>query len=140
MKSLLGLHPFGGTRLLYENPVDSVAVENVHRPIPCTAKYFFVQGENLFLKRTDAPIREYFQAWIAIVNNPSTEGVLSESFEGETFPPAGWKVIDGGSPDETWERYTNNPITGNASASIWYSNDAHDDWLITPPLNPVPRM
>jgi citrate lyase gamma subunit len=48
-------------------------------------------------------------------------------------------VINGGSPGKTWERYTDNPITGNASASIWYSTDAHDDWLITPPLNPVPE-
>jgi hypothetical protein len=72
------------------------------------------------------------------VKSSSLGEAFYEGFEGETFPPAGWKVINGGSPDETWERYTNNPITGNASASIWYSNDAHDDWLITPPLNPAP--
>ena len=34
-------------------------------------------------------------------------------------------------------RYTEEPITGNASASIRCSSQAHDDWLITPPLAPV---
>jgi len=59
---------------------------------------------------------------------------LQESFEGELFPPAGWKVIDDGSSGRAWERYTESPISGNASAAIFYSASSHDDWLITPPL------
>lgn len=72
-----------------------------------------------------------------IVKNSSTRSALNEGFEGTEFPPPGWKVINGGSSDQTWVRYTDNPITGTASASIRYHAQAHDDWLITPPLLPV---
>lgn len=73
-----------------------------------------------------------------IVENSSIRSVLNEGFESTLFPPAGWKVINGGSPDQTWIRYTSTPISGTASASIRYhGTQAHDDWLITPPLMPV---
>ena len=73
-----------------------------------------------------------------IVENSSTRSGLNEGFEGTLFPPVGWKVIDGGSIGQTWEIYTSSPISGNASAAIRYhSSQAHDDWLITPPLLPV---
>ena len=55
-----------------------------------------------------------FKAKQFVKSSPLEEGYLSEGFEGETFPPARWKVINGGSPGKTWERYTDNPITGNA--------------------------
>ena len=71
------------------------------------------------------------------VESPPTGETFYEGFEGDVFPPAGWKVINDGSSDQTWVRYTEEPITGNASASIRYSSQAHDDWLITPPLAPV---
>ncbi|HPE98808.1 MAG TPA: choice-of-anchor J domain-containing protein, partial [Chitinophagales bacterium] len=60
---------------------------------------------------------------------------LSEGFEGTDFPPAGWKVINGGGPT-TWVRYTLTPNTGTACAAIQYSSVAHNDWLITPKLRP----
>ena len=77
------------------------------------------------------------------IKGSSLEEVFYEGFEGEEFPPAGWKIIEGGSPDRTWERYVGdsvrNPIAGNASACIRYSyKQSHDDWLITPPLVPIP--
>ena len=79
---------------------------------------------------SDLQIRQF-------VKSPPTGETFYEGFEGEVFPPAGWKVINDGSSDQTWVRYTEEPITGNASASIRYSSQAHDDWLITPPLAPV---
>ncbi len=72
------------------------------------------------------------------VKSSSLGAYFHESFEGDVFPPTGWKVIEGGSPNRTWERYTDIPITGDASAAIKASSShEHDDWLITPPLNPV---
>ncbi len=62
-------------------------------------------------------------------------GNLNEGFEGTTFPPLGWKVINGGDAN-TWVRYATTPITGTASAAITYGATAHDDWLITPKLAP----
>ena len=76
------------------------------------------------------------------IKGSSLEETFYEGFEGEVFPPARWKIIEGGSPDRTWERYVGdsvrNPIAGNASACIRYSyKKSHDDWLITPPLVPI---
>ncbi|MDY0078804.1 MAG: choice-of-anchor J domain-containing protein, partial [Bacteroidales bacterium] len=62
-------------------------------------------------------------------------GNLSEGFEGTIFPPAGWKVINGGDAN-TWTRYTSTPITGTASAAIGYGSTAHNDWLISPRVVP----
>jgi len=69
----------------------------------------------------------------------ATAGIPStffESFEGETFPPAGWAIInDGGS--NTWERIQqSNSHSGQYVAEIMYNSEAHDDWLITPGLVP----
>jgi hypothetical protein len=65
------------------------------------------------------------------------EGILVEGFEADTFPPAGWTVVNGGDLN-TWTRYTTGPRTGLACASIAYdATVAHDDWLITPRLAPV---
>ncbi len=60
---------------------------------------------------------------------------LAEGFEGVTFPPDGWTVINQGDANE-WTRYTTTPRTGVACASINFSAAAHDDWLITPKLVP----
>lgn len=57
---------------------------------------------------------------------------LNESFEGNQYPPQGWKVLDYGSSGRAWSQYSTNPNTGSNSASIGYhSSQAHDDWLIT---------
>lgn len=67
---------------------------------------------------------------------PQGEELFYEGFEEEEFPPAGWKVINDGGPNK-WERVTENPISGIASARIWYNSTAHNDWLISPPIQPV---
>ncbi len=61
---------------------------------------------------------------------------LSEGFEGTTFPPAGWSVINGGDSD-TWLRSNTFCRTGSYSAAINFTTSAHDDWLITPKLSPT---
>lgn len=70
----------------------------------------------------------------SFAQSPTTP--LNESFEGETFPPEGWAIInDGGS--NTWERVQQSEAhTGDFLAQIMYSSEAHDDWLITPGLLP----
>lgn len=74
---------------------------------------------------------------VALSGTAISEYALYESFEGETFPPEGWTVINGGD-DNTWTRSTLNPRTGAAHAQIAYDwNYAHDDWLITPKLAPT---
>jgi archaellum component FlaF (FlaF/FlaG flagellin family) len=61
---------------------------------------------------------------------------LNEGFEGSTFPPEDWSVInDGGS--NTWVSYGTTPNTGASSAAISYNTTAHDDFLITPKLSIV---
>ncbi len=63
---------------------------------------------------------------------------LTEGFEGTTFPPLGWTVLNGGDGN-TWERYTDEPAhTGSACAAIAFDYfTAHNDWLITPRLTPT---
>lgn len=71
-----------------------------------------------------------------VVEHRGAKANLSEGFEGTTFPPDGWTVINGGDAN-TWIRSTSTPISGTASARITYSSTAHNDWLITPRLAPV---
>jgi len=60
---------------------------------------------------------------------------LDEGFEGVDFPPAGWTVINGGEPF-TWGKWYGMAHTGNIAAGILYGSTAHNDWLITPAIQP----
>ncbi len=60
---------------------------------------------------------------------------LSESFTGNAFPPAGWKVINAGDAN-TWFRLSNAQAHTSVCAAIDYSTSAHNDWLISPQLSP----
>ena len=72
---------------------------------------------------------------VALAGTALSETALLESFEGELFPPAGWRVHNGGGGN-TWLKSTAFPLTGNAHAAINFSSVAHDDWLISPKLAP----
>jgi len=73
-------------------------------------------------------------------------GILRESFEGELFPPLGWKVIDDNGDGKGWLRNTGfaptgqtAPRTGIACASLDVyagtpGQTSYDDWLITPEM------
>lgn len=73
-------------------------------------------------------------------------GVLRESFEGESFPPLGWKVVDNNNDGKGWLRNTGfaptgqtAPRTGIACASLdVYAGSpgqtSYDDWLISPEM------
>ncbi|PKP54145.1 MAG: hypothetical protein CVT92_01040 [Bacteroidetes bacterium HGW-Bacteroidetes-1] len=73
-------------------------------------------------------------------------GILRESFEGELFPPLGWKVVDVNGDSKGWLRNTGfvptgqtAPRTGIACASLDVyagnpSQISYDDWLITPEM------
>ena len=60
---------------------------------------------------------------------------FNESFEGGTFPPANWTVINDGDANG-WES-NSTAHTGTKAAAISFSSDAHDDWLITPAISVV---
>jgi hypothetical protein len=62
---------------------------------------------------------------------------VAESFEGSTFPPAGWDIVN---PDQsiTWEKVTGVAKTGNASVGINnfnYTSTDEQDYLRLPELN-----
>ncbi|MDD3234803.1 MAG: choice-of-anchor J domain-containing protein, partial [Candidatus Cloacimonetes bacterium] len=59
---------------------------------------------------------------------------LYEGFEGTTFPPTDWTVLNVDAGTQSWVRLTTGQRTGVACASIGYESAAHDDWLITPRL------
>ncbi len=59
---------------------------------------------------------------------------LDEGFEGD-FPPAGWTIINGGDPN-TWGKYSGLSHTGDYMAGIAWGSTAHNDWLITPRIQP----
>jgi len=73
-------------------------------------------------------------------------GVLREGFEGELFPPLGWKAIDNNHDGKGWLRNTGfvptgqtAPHTGIAAASLdVYAGSpgqiGYDDWLVTPKM------
>jgi len=65
-------------------------------------------------------------------------GPLVEGFEGTTFPPTGWTLINPNAGTRTWARTTAAAKTGTASAWLDfynYSNTGHIDRLQTPIMN-----
>ncbi len=67
------------------------------------------------------------------LNGKSGKSVTYEDFEGDIFPPYGWSVINGGD-DSTFIHFQRGVRTGTGCAMIWYTDAAHDDYLITPQL------
>ncbi len=61
------------------------------------------------------------------------KGVLLESFEGTTFPPANWTTINNDGGSKEWEISSSYSYNGMQSASVGYEKP-NDDWLITPKL------
>ncbi|MGK4567050.1 choice-of-anchor J domain-containing protein [Flavobacterium sp. 3HN19-14] len=64
---------------------------------------------------------------------------FSENFDGSTDIPAGWTVIDGGDEENSWvitdfSEYDLEAHSGFNAATIFYSEVAHDDYLITPAI------
>jgi hypothetical protein len=66
---------------------------------------------------------------------------LPESFEGETFPPAGWARFigtNGAGTAQGWVRSTAESNTGDASAFVRWENVSPnaiaEDWLVTPQI------
>ncbi|MCD4697709.1 MAG: choice-of-anchor J domain-containing protein, partial [Bacteroidales bacterium] len=61
---------------------------------------------------------------------------IEEGFEGGTFPPTGWTVINNGGT-VTWERHTSSGYshTGVAYAYLSDGFGQADDWLITPQIS-----
>jgi hypothetical protein len=65
-------------------------------------------------------------------------GPVSESFESNVFPPAGWTVINPNEGSVTWTRTTVAANSGNASAfiNLFQYNSVDDlDYLVSPSIN-----
>ena len=69
-----------------------------------------------------------------ILLSTSYAQLLNESFENETFPPAGW-TRESQSGSNQWQRSIIRAKDGFASAFIDYQLTGGDDWLISPQLN-----
>jgi len=99
--------------------------------------YWTVLAGNVDGESDPATIRSFvIEADPAITSFPWCEG-----FEGSTFPPAGWTMVDADGDGNNWFRYSaeNSAHTGNYSAGTasWTSATGAltpDNWLITPPL------
>jgi hypothetical protein len=63
--------------------------------------------------------------------------ILSEGFEGTTFPPTDWTIVNNDGGSYNWARQTSYYHTGVACAfSHWESSSLrNDDWLITPRIS-----
>ena len=75
---------------------------------------------------------------VALFGDTLGEFAFLESFEGEEFPPPGWRVAHEGINSWRWDRMTYAPRTGEAHAAVdldpW--DEVRDAWLITPRLAP----
>ncbi|MDD2650973.1 MAG: C10 family peptidase, partial [Candidatus Cloacimonetes bacterium] len=65
---------------------------------------------------------------------------FTEGFEGNTFPPAGWTIIDFDGDTYNWQTWEYTPHSGlSSAASASYDNNfgplTPDNWLITPQIN-----
>jgi|GEM_PF-2632285 len=58
-------------------------------------------------------------------------GYYTQSFDGTTFPPAGWSRVSSQGAKQ-WERSTTEAHSGPASAFIGYQSTGGLDWLIMP--------
>ena len=76
-----------------------------------------------------------FVVLVLLMSSALLATALSESFTGASFPPPGWKIINGGDAN-TWFRLSNAQAHTSMCAAIDYSTSAHNDWLISPQLSP----
>ncbi len=63
--------------------------------------------------------------------------LLAESFEGATFPPTGWTVINAGSGPNSWEQIDDVGYAYHGTKSMVYIYDADfaaNTWAFTPPV------
>ncbi|MBN1970443.1 MAG: choice-of-anchor J domain-containing protein [Candidatus Delongbacteria bacterium] len=65
--------------------------------------------------------------------------LVDESFEGSTFPPDGWVIIDNDGDTYNWEESNWNPLSGAKHAKSHSYNSTSqaltpDNWLILPPI------
>lgn len=56
---------------------------------------------------------------------------ISESFEGNEFPPAGWSVINNGTDDGVWKSSFRNSKTGNKCAVSNFSSGSSNNILVS---------
>ncbi|MDR2868762.1 MAG: choice-of-anchor J domain-containing protein, partial [Bacteroidales bacterium] len=64
-----------------------------------------------------------------------SQTTLNEGFEGTLFPPDDW-IANHVSGSVSWGRYTSEGPRGTACASVNWASASHENWLITPRLQP----
>ena len=74
------------------------------------------------------------------ITQNSQAQLLSEGFDGATFPPAGWAMFDNGiGLTNSWMQATTGVYSGAGSAYIQYETigSISEDWLVTPAFTPT---
>ncbi|MEO0092355.1 MAG: choice-of-anchor J domain-containing protein [candidate division WOR-3 bacterium] len=73
---------------------------------------------------------------IVLISTTAFAQLLTEGFEGTTFPPTGWVVYNADGGTQQWVRNTLYPRTGSAHASCRYETQTlqNNDWLVTPQI------
>jgi hypothetical protein len=98
---------------------------------------------NMLAKKYQDPSVVVVPQTAAIAAPVATKGMLTEGFEGATFPPAGWKLIDQDGDMNNWMSYeVGAPHSGTKSAASasWTASAgplSPENYLVTPPLTVV---
>lgn len=81
-----------------------------------------------------------FMLLLFVTAATNAQVLLSESFEGTTFPPAGWTRVNAGTGNN-WQRYTdyatfvNGAADGTAAMGVHFNpTSAQNTWMFTPGL------
>lgn len=92
-------------------------------------------------KRTYVPVNtpHPMRAIGASASTAAVSGYLTEGFEGSTFPPSGWQVVDAQDPLNTFVQYATNSHSGAFNAYCNWSPQTvvGEDWLITPQFHVI---
>lgn len=101
--------------------------------IPQTVNYFLLLKVPLLNKNKKYRIFFLFFSFSFFLSFTYAQSIWFEGFEGTTFPPAGWNIIDI-SGVKTWERYTTYPHSGTGSARHEWSVETQTTALVTPAI------
>jgi hypothetical protein len=100
-------------------------------------------GEKIFIAFRHYDVSDIFYIKLdnVSVGTSSETPILSEGFEGNTFPPAGWALLDEDGDAQNWFQYSATASayegTRSAGSASWLSSTGPltpDNWLVTPPI------
>lgn len=84
-------------------------------------------------------MKKYILSALILFSTTLLFGQFPESFEGETFPPEGWKVFSNGIGEGYQWQISDQAYVGEAAAFVRWENvedGIAEDWLVTPAFTP----